>query len=723
MYQYEIQFEPSSEEDFEDVEALTAQGLLEFDSETEYYSFYHSDFARLLLKSHAARQSFRRKYREGLQQFTVEQIKTYILSFKDHQANLPEVFSNLVANNGIDVLNTLLEDERVRIQTIRFYQNADSVRDLVRFLNHVEEYCPGKLGFFVEDLATENPIIKALFLETEDGFSYFISLLKIVAHFDKVQYEVFRDLFNPQELVDILLNSNFSQASVALCVWAKFDSESAKGLYSLVDVDLLIEMAQILNLSQLGSVLSHLGALDYPKSAKILEGVRFDDLATKVRGLNLSQIGTGLDYLGHVDCARGEELFDIIDLETLVRTAQETDFGRLGAGLSHLRQVNYDKAREIFQKLGVDELAQKAEAVEFAPLGQALARLSKVDKEKAREIFQKLELDELAQKAGTVGFAPLGQALARLNKVDENKAAAIFQELELDEIAEKARKTGFPNLQQGISQLRLVSQEKAGGIWESIELESVIPKAIDTKYSTFLCHLPGLALASPTKTRDLILQLPDEFLFQFDHLRFLANFNRLLFVFYTSECEEMAQRLATHAQGNVESFLRSKILKDLTSFLNLCSHYFDTRNVILQNREKWFGKVRYGEPSEIPYFIRVINDHDMDLASEILDYVESIIKNEGILAWCYYNMALSFAEQEDFAESTAYLKEAVPLFRETEDNGGLCCANFALAQNALKLGKTQEAKQLAGQALSYAEGQGTRDLRKEIESFIATELH
>jgi len=120
LYQYEIRFEPSQEADFEKIESLTKQGLLEIDLETEYYAFYHSDFAKLLLKSYASRPSFQRRYR-NIQQFTIQQIKTYLLSFEDYPDNLSEVFFNTVTNNGIDIFKALLEDEQIKNLALCFY--------------------------------------------------------------------------------------------------------------------------------------------------------------------------------------------------------------------------------------------------------------------------------------------------------------------------------------------------------------------------------------------------------------------------------------------------------------------------------------------------------------------------------------------------------------------------------------------------------------------------
>ncbi|CAK8717806.1 hypothetical protein GMJAKD_07020 [Candidatus Electrothrix aarhusensis] len=97
--QYEIQFNPSSQ-DKKQVEELTNKGLLEYDDDSEYYGFYHSDFAKLLLRSYQARKSFSRGY-SNLDDFTVQQLTNYFLDFHGVILRmLMKLFSTLSSTKG-----------------------------------------------------------------------------------------------------------------------------------------------------------------------------------------------------------------------------------------------------------------------------------------------------------------------------------------------------------------------------------------------------------------------------------------------------------------------------------------------------------------------------------------------------------------------------------------------------------------------------------------------
>ncbi len=84
LYQYEIEFEPSKQNEEKIKELVCPIAILERNEETDYYSFYHSDFARLLLGAYATRPKFKREYRDDLQKFTIEQFKAYFSDFKKY---------------------------------------------------------------------------------------------------------------------------------------------------------------------------------------------------------------------------------------------------------------------------------------------------------------------------------------------------------------------------------------------------------------------------------------------------------------------------------------------------------------------------------------------------------------------------------------------------------------------------------------------------------------
>jgi tetratricopeptide (TPR) repeat protein len=130
---------------------------------------------------------------------------------------------------------------------------------------------------------------------------------------------------------------------------------------------------------------------------------------------------------------------------------------------------------------------------------------------------------------------------------------------------------------------------------------------------------------------------------------------------------------------------------------------------------KFFGKIKYGEPSHIPFFLRVIHGIDRITASEYLRYLDRIGLKE-TLGSCYYQIGKTLAENEEIAGSINYLKKALTLFEEFENKNGLALTYFLLAKNEEALNHREEAQTSANKALLNA-GE-LPGLEKEIEDFI-----
>lgn len=137
--------------------------------------------------------------------------------------------------------------------------------------------------------------------------------------------------------------------------------------------------------------------------------------------------------------------------------------------------------------------------------------------------------------------------------------------------------------------------------------------------------------------------------------------------------------------------------------------------IISKYSGKFLRKLKYGEPSHIPLFLRVIHGIDRTTASEYLSYLEKIGLRE-TLGSCYYQIGKSLAENEDIPGSIKYLKKALPLLEEFENKNCLALTYFLLAKNEEALNHREKAQTNANKALLNAvELPG---LEKEIEGFI-----
>ena len=242
----------------------------------------------------------------------------------------------------------------------------------------------------------------------------------------------------------------------------------------------------------------------------------------------------------------------------------------------------------------------------------------------------------------------------------------------------------------------------------------LVQKIQQEKYYIFLYYIPSIARIDAAATKQLLTGLPVEYLFQYEMLLERTNFNSLFSAFHLSGNTEYALKLIYFAKENLDTFMK-KQLNDIANFLSLCSEYIDLKPIISKYSSKFFGKMKYGDPSYIPLFLRVVHGIDKTLASEYLHYLEKIELKE-TLGSCYYEIGKSLAEKEEIAGSINYLKKALLIFEEFENKNYMALTYFLLAKNEEALNHREEARTNAKKALLNA-GE-LPGLEKEIEDFI-----
>ena len=66
---------------------------------------------------------------------------------------------------------------------------------------------------------------------------------------------------------------------------------------------------------------------------------------------------------------------------------------------------------------------------------------------------------------------------------------------------------------------------------------------------------------------------------------------------------EYAMKLILFAQENLDTLMKSP-LNGITNFLSLCSEYIDVKPIISKYSGKFFGKMKYGDTSHLPSFLK-----------------------------------------------------------------------------------------------------------------------
>jgi hypothetical protein len=506
LYQYEIEFEPAKKDEEKAKELVNPIAILERDEDTDYYSFYHPNFARLLLESFANRDKFRRQYKNGIEEFTLEQLKSYFADFEKYPYNLQEVFFNLHQNNEINLLCTLLQDPYIKIQVINFflYESKDAF-SLIRFLSLVNNVMPEEAKMYCESLIFENVEIKNIFVTGLNPIYTFARALNLLNSIDDKYPILLTNMFELAELKQFVLSSSFERISQSLHQLVKNEvtEQTTKTLLKNIEVEQLSEKAKDASLPQTGDALNHFNNIDLAKAHKIFENIDSTDLAAKAKKASFAQICNALNYLSNLDRDKALEILDNIGLTSLAEKAKEVDFAQIGNALSDLKNLNDAKAQEIFDSIELADLVEKAKEMNLAQVGNILGDLKNIDEAKAQEIFKTIELADLAEKTKKISFIHIGEALSALKNLDEVKAQKIFEIISLADLTEKAKMASFAHISKTLRILKNFDEAKAQEIFENIELADLTEKAKEMSFTQIGNVLSDLKNLDMAKTQDI----------------------------------------------------------------------------------------------------------------------------------------------------------------------------------------------------------------------------
>ena len=480
LYQYEIEFEPAKKDEDKTKELVNPIAILERNEDSDYYSFYHPDFARLLLESFVTRDKFKRQYKKGINEFTLEQLKTYFSDFEKYPFNLQEVFFNLFQNNGIELFRQLLRDPVIKKQSIDFFlSESKDALSLIKFISLINNVMPDHARMFCRSLIFENIEIKNLFINTFNPIHTFASALILLLSLDDTYPTLCLNLFETVELRQIILTSSFEKIGGSLYQLSSnaVTEQAANTFLSYISVEVLSDKAIEANLAQTAHTLSALRKLNKNKAKKIFKNISNTDLVEKVKHADLNQTGSSLGYFRRLYKSKTKVVFKQLSISDLVQKAKKADFSHTGTALSTFRKLNETKAQEIFEKISITDLNKKAKEATFTQIGQALGDFRKLNETKAKDIFKEISTVDLVQKAKKAGLTQTGQALGDFRKLDDTKAKDIFKEISSSDLVQKAKKASLDEINQALSHFKNLDEVKTQKIFKKIPTIDLKKKA------------------------------------------------------------------------------------------------------------------------------------------------------------------------------------------------------------------------------------------------------
>jgi len=345
--------------------------------QTEYYRFYHSDFAKLLVSAYYESRNFRKiEQVEFEKKIFIKYLTTYDLS----ELRVETIFSILYSNAAKELLSSILSDETLRNKIYDYYKNSKyfiSSKPIREILRYVHELCPTPESEYLSELIIKNKNIAEL-LKRDNSF--ILTLLKTSSYFQNAQsedYKLFADSLSTH-LLDAPKNIAFS----TMCYYLSSSNKTDKILFGLLK-EIFTEKV-------------------------LLQKAEKDELLTLTEGL-------GVLYQVY---STENKFIETIPLEVYSRKAEEVSLKRLSKALQNLENLNRKKlAEEIFASYSDDKLKNQLQRLHLKEALSAANILKNYGYVKVHKTFQP---DKFMPSLERYAFVDLMHLIVEVNKFIQN---------------------------------------------------------------------------------------------------------------------------------------------------------------------------------------------------------------------------------------------------------------------------------------------------------------
>jgi len=689
LYAFEIEFERLPDKK-ETTELLAINGII-LKAGKHVYSFYHSDFADLLLRAYEAYEEsrFQRKY-NTFDNFLWKQIKSYLLSFVadyGYPVNVHSILYHIAGSKNVFLLEKLLADEDLKALIVAFYaEETDRIILLQFVIDVLSKNTPILFNEYFKALF-DSEYFKEVFFRAKNSFIIYVNILKNLRK-NEVAYNAFLANWEEQE------SALIKQAGISIIghglrnLQLHISQDKAKQLYDCFDSAFFIAKIQEANLAQISGALIKLNQVNSSQTKAIFGQIDNAFLIAKIQEANLVEIGHALIELNQVNSSQTKAIFEQVDDALLIEKIQKANLVNIARALIELNQVNSSQTKAIFEQVDDALLIEKIQKANLVEIGHALIELNQVNSSQTKSIFEQIDNEFFIDKIQEANLVEIGHALNELNQVDSSQTKAIFENIDDNLFSQKFTQLNFCRLANALSELNKISNNKTQSIFKifepKIQTKSFTQEIKTTNYNEFLKFISIFPKLDAGFGKLLLQNIDESYLFKWGKLKNTKAFNLLLNTFRLAEIskeDKNLKQLISFAQTNMNILLTRRRISDIGSFLRLLANYINIQPIIEQNLRRFVGKIHYEEDqTKIPIFIYIIHANAPDSAFYLFEQLkEDYPDAQEIIGFTHYYIGKNYYEQLQLKKATHHLEIAEAIFIDINHEIG-----FDLVQTELE---------------------------------------
>lgn len=601
MYQFETWFEVQYD-DYNIVTPLLEDGIIVRDKKT--YSFYHSKFAELLIKSYMyCDDYFDIKYQNLIDLVTVN-INNYIISYtynriRKYPNNIFELFDGMLGgrnrylqnsaeDNGI-IFRALIENSAIKNIVLNFFDssNIEAIK-IKKFKDFVLKYA-NKIYWDIEtNLIYKNNYKwlkeKIIKVSSNDNFLAFVLFVN--------EYEEFYNTFSNLEIRSIILDS---------------DSNALRSLYSINNTIIRSNVKKLLtekewfltlkdsSIDKIKDMLIFIEKIDRNYAAFLLEQFSDEEITKKIRENFIIGLTCIIPIMLKLNNQRTKTIIEGFDNNYIYENV-----------IAYIRNHKEKRSLQI--------------------ISDFFQNIYSVDSEEATNLFSKISCDEINSLLTWYDVPAIVSFLSEIKRIDQKMASLYFDCIDFKCLCDKIIKEPANKILNSISEIKFLNHDKARQL--ILYTKEILIKTIpNIKFETFLSYeKEGIIVIDEEITSEIMGRLPDEYIKNFYKLDDMRDLTRLISLYRYLDFDVwnkkyLLDEIFEYVDKNfTKKYLHKKWLPSTIQLLKVCSLYErKIKSVGNDDSKKVFKDILLAK-GNLRYFVRnitIIKKHDQNLAEEL----------------------------------------------------------------------------------------------------------
>ena len=678
LYYFEVEFYRNPSEK-EATKILIEKGIITKE-EQDLYSIYHGEYALLLLKAYrfVQKRQFKR-LGDNWEDFFVNQIKTYILGFKDRSSfpypeNLLEILVAIPrltreVYGGIKdaniIFKKLIESPEIQPLLIECCEEEEDEQNIAYFLFSITRNAPHLLELFYKTFG-EKVFDSAYAIGTYAHTYQVLAPLKQLAWLE--------DYCKPN-ISKILKSSSLNKIGSSLSSLAKFFPKEARFLLQSISINELVAKTQDARINDIGNALNELKNIDVAKTRAVYESIKVEVLREKMASARIHGIGKALNELKNIDFSKTQSVYAEIEVKVLREKIANARIHEIGQALNQLKNIDVAKTRAVYESLEVEVLREKIANARIHDIGKALNELKNIGVAKTRAVYESLEVEVLREKIANARIHDIGEALNELKNIGVAKTQSIYAGIEEEVLRKKITNARINDISKAFNELGGINLEKTITLCEN-SMDYILPGVQNTRlhYSNLIYVVSSLSRISPKIGKELYKSIAKEKLFQFDKLGNIYAFNLLaqyLLNIKLDTKDKNFKKVIASGVNQAHRFLKYRELSAVGTYINVMSRL--KQNLALQlkkNLKLHTSRILKKENQQyLPRFIAGVFMHSSKLAINnlLMSYQIAFPDDKETVLKTYIEIAKNNLQVEQEKTAMVYLKKAHKIVKSLEE--------------------------------------------------------